>query len=73
MCKQVNIQMSNYIFVSLIVDSSFPFVVLQQPKVEEGTGKKWGSEEAEKNKAHLIKKYALFGEVGGDGFEPPKA
>ena len=52
--------MPNYIFVSLIVDFSFPFVVLQQPKVEEGTGRKWGREETEKKKAHLIKKYALF-------------
>lgn len=60
MYKQLNIQMPNYIFVSLIVDFSFLFVVLQQPKVEEGTGRKWGSEEAEKKKAHLIKKYALF-------------
>lgn len=60
MCKQVNIQIPNYIFVSLIVDFYFPFVVWLPPKVEEGTGRKWGREEAEKNKAHLIKKYALF-------------
>ena len=60
MYKQLNIQMPNYIFVSLIVDFSFPFVVLQQPKVEAGTGRQWGREETEKNKAHLIKKYALF-------------
>ncbi len=60
MCKQVNIQMSNCIFVSLIVDFSFLFVVWLPPKVEEGTGRKWGREETEKKKAHLIKKYALF-------------
>lgn len=60
MCKQVNIQMPNYIFVSLIVDFSFLFVVWVPPKVEEGTGRKWGREETEKKKAHLIKKYALF-------------
>lgn len=60
MCKQVNIQMPNYIFVSLIVDFSFHFVVWQPPKMEEGTGRKWGREETEKKKAHLIKKYALF-------------
>lgn len=52
--------MSNYLFVSLIVDFYFPFVVWQQPKMEEGTGRKWGREETEKKKAHLIKKYALF-------------
>lgn len=60
MCKQVNIQMPNYIFVSLIVDFYFPFVVWLPPKGEEGTGRKWGREETEKKKAHLIKKYALF-------------
>lgn len=60
MCKQVNMQMSNYIFVSLIVDFSFLFVVWLPPKMEEGTGRKWGREETEKKKAHLIKKYALF-------------
>ena len=60
MYKQLNIQMPNYIFVSHIVDFSFLFVVWLPPKMEEGTGRKWGSEEAEKNKAHLIKKYALF-------------
>lgn len=60
MCKHANVQMSNYIFVSLIVDFSFPFVVWLPPKMEEGTGRKWGREEAEKKKAHLIKKYALF-------------
>lgn len=42
MYKQVNVQMSNYIFVSLIVDFYFLFVVWQQPKMEEGTGRKWG-------------------------------
>lgn len=52
--------MSNYLFVSLIVDFYFPFVVWLPPKLEEGTGRKWGREEAEKKKAHLIKKYALF-------------
>lgn len=60
MCKQVNIQMPNYILVSLIVDFYFLFVVWLPPKVEEGTGRKWGREETEKKKAHLIKKYALF-------------
>ena len=60
MCKQVNMQMPNYIFVSLIVDFSFLFVVWLPPKMEEGTGRKWGREETEKKKAHLIKKYALF-------------
>lgn len=59
-CKHANVQIHNCIFVSLIVDFYFPFVVWLPPKMEEGTGRKWGREETEKKKAHLIKKYALF-------------